>query len=105
MSDSGQLDLQVPTQPAWGPGHFPGDALMPGAHLLDAVIHGLRCAGAIASANDDQPCVVAQTKFTAPVRPGDTIRLNWSSTDTRLRFECTVADVSVASGQLVRPES
>lgn len=96
MSDNGHLKIDVPDEPAWAAGHFPGDPLMPGAKLLDAVVAALQSAGVLMQG----PVSVAQTKFTAPVRPGVCIDLSWRVASERIRFECTVAGQAVASGQL-----
>ena len=101
MTQSNQIVFKVDDTPGWAPGHFPGDPLMPGARLLEAVIHQLRTARIIAGG----ACSVAQAKFSAPVRPGDTVDLTWTITGKRLRFECTVADTVVASGQIATEAS
>jgi len=96
MSDDGELSIVVPDKPAWAAGHFPGDPLMPGAKLLDAVVAALQSADVLKQG----PISVAQTKFTAPVRPGVRIDLSWRIAGGRLRFECTVGGQAVASGQI-----
>lgn len=96
MSDDGELSILVPDDPAWAAGHFPGDPLMPGAKLLDAVVAALQSAGVL----QPGPINVAQTKFTAPVRPGVRIDLSWRIAGGRVRFECAVAGQPVATGQI-----
>jgi len=96
MSETGQLCICVPDQPAWAAGHFPGDPLMPGAKLLDEVIAALTGAAVLQTGTIN----VMQSKFTAPVRPGARIELSWRVTAGRIRFECSVAGQAVAGGQL-----
>lgn len=69
---------------------------MPGAKLLDLVIEALQGAGALAPG----PVNVAQTKFTAPVRPGAMVVLTHEVNGDRIRFTCAVKDLTVATGQL-----
>ncbi|HMN81150.1 MAG TPA: 3-hydroxyacyl-ACP dehydratase [Burkholderiaceae bacterium] len=78
-------------------GHFPGDPMLPGACLLDQVIDALTGAGVLAAVT---PRELAVAKFLAPVRPGDTVRLDWRRQAGTLHFECRVAAVRVASGSL-----
>ncbi len=96
MSEGNPIVFKVDDFPGWAAGHFPGDPLMPGARLLDAVIRQLQAARIIAAG----ACSVAQAKFSAPVRPGNTISLAWTISAKRLRFECSVAGTVVASGQI-----
>ena len=98
MNNAAGLTIRVPDQPAWAAGHFPGDPLMPGAKLLDLVIEALQEAGALPPG----PVNVAQTKFTAPVRPGATVVLTHEVSGDRIRFNCAVGDLTVATGQLAR---
>lgn len=99
MSEATRATFQVPNVPAWAAGHFPGDPLMPGAKLLDAVILTLQQAGILGH----HGCSIAQAKFTAPVRPGDQVIVGWVVAGERIRFDCEVAGKPVASGQLLTP--
>jgi len=74
MNPDGRVSFVVPLSPAWAPGHFPGNPLMPGAKLLDTVIAELQAAKVLLPG----PISVAQTKFTAPVRPGMQVDLSLS---------------------------
>lgn len=96
MTGGAETSIQIAQEPAWAIGHFPGDPILPGAKLLDHVLHALTDAGALQS----PACQVAQSKFSAPVRPGETIRLTWKTTGNRLQFVCQVGGTTVASGQI-----
>ena len=94
---TGSLQLTVATDDRRVDGHFPGDPMLPGACLLDLVIDALTGAGVLAAAG---PRGLAVAKFLAPVRPGDSVRIDWRGQAGVLRFECRVAAVTVASGSL-----
>ena len=80
-------------------GHFPGNPIIPGALLLDAVI---------AAATGEAPDVlVHNTKFLRPVPHGTVLQLRWQEAGlqeaggTKIRFECrTGDDALVLSGTL-----
>lgn len=89
------LMLQFPADHPCGAGHFPGNPIIPGALLLDEV---LDC---IATDLDiDSPgWQVKSAKFPQPVRPGDTVRINYSrAANGEIRFECAVSGSKVMSG-------
>jgi 3-hydroxyacyl-[acyl-carrier-protein] dehydratase len=70
-------------------GHFPGNPIIPGAVLLDAVL------GAIAAASGTQAtsCEIKSVKFLLPVRPGDHIVIRWQEAPGgETRFECIVPE-------------
>ncbi len=96
MTDVTETLIQIAQEPAWAIGHFPGDPILPGAKLLDHVIHALTDAGVL----QNPACQIAQSKFSAPVRPGETIRLSWKTTGRRLQFVCQAGATTVASGQI-----
>jgi 3-hydroxymyristoyl/3-hydroxydecanoyl-(acyl carrier protein) dehydratase len=78
-------------------GHFPGNPIIPGALLLDAVI---------AAAAGDAPDVrVHNTKFLIPIPHGTGLELRWQTlgqaAGAKIRFECrTGDDALVLSGNL-----
>ncbi len=96
MTEPADLLISIDAQPAWAAGHFPNDPILPGAKLLDLVVQALHRAGVL----EDTACEIAQTKFTAPVRPGDKVRLSWTNTASRMRYVCEVGTSVVASGQI-----
>jgi len=78
-------------------GHFPGFPILPGAALLDVVLHEIGRSRAI----DLAQWGVASAKFLAIVRPGDDLTLEHSASgDATIRFVIRAADRAVASGLL-----
>ncbi len=68
-------------------GHFPGNPIIPGAVLLDEVLH------AIAGARGGGPIVIRSAKFLRPVRPGDRLLIRWQSdAPGETKFECRLLD-------------
>lgn len=65
-----------------GPGHFPGNPIIPGALLLDTVLY------TIAGDKIGRGCEIRSVKFMIPVRPGDTIRIEWHEEHGLTRFQC-----------------
>jgi 3-hydroxymyristoyl/3-hydroxydecanoyl-(acyl carrier protein) dehydratase len=79
-------------------GHFPGQPVLPGVVLLDAVMHELRCAARGACAGWD----ISTAKFHSAVRPGEALTLEHETLPTgSVRFAIRTADRAVASGILV----
>jgi hypothetical protein len=81
-------------------GHFPGDAIVPGALILDEVVRQ-------AQRRVDPPCAgwdVLSAKFLAPLRPGEAVRVELEpATGGGLRFSCYSGARNVASG-VVKPQ-
>ena len=74
-------------------GHFPGNPVIPGAVLLDAVLQVV--AGAV------MPCEIRSAKFLHPVHPGDRLVIRWSdAAGGELRFDCAVEGRAVLTGSL-----
>jgi 3-hydroxymyristoyl/3-hydroxydecanoyl-(acyl carrier protein) dehydratase len=66
-------------------GHFPGNPIIPGALLLDRMLHAI---GQSAAIGQD----VKVAKFLRPVRPGDAVTFRWRQTPKRdIAFECRLA--------------
>lgn len=90
-------------------GHFPGQPVMPGVLIIEAMA---QTAGAICirSAGDDRPSLVYfmtidNAKFRKPVIPGDQLRIAVRKTKQRgsiFRFSCeaTVDGVKVAEAEV-----
>ncbi|MDB5411828.1 MAG: beta-hydroxyacyl-ACP dehydratase [Rubritepida sp.] len=77
------------------PGHFPGQPIVPGVLLLDAV---LRAAAASHPAHSRRPL---RAKFPAPVAPGAEVEIQFSPRDGgRLAFSCHCGGVVVLLGEL-----
>jgi len=76
-----------------GPGHFPGNPIIPGALILDLVI-GMLPGGATG---------IRSAKFLHPVRPGQSLRVQWrEASGQAASFECRLAACGtlVASGTI-----
>ncbi|WP_428537511.1 AMP-binding protein [Rhodopila sp.] len=80
-----------------GPGHFPGNAIIPGAVLLDELIAVLFPSGWSGK--------LESAKFHHPVRPGDSVAVTRRTEDGLTRFECRLAGNQqlVLSGVLRTP--
>jgi len=70
-------------------GHFPGNPIIPGALLLDSVIHAILGATPI-----QLPYEIRAVKFLRPVRPGDNIRIEWHDARGETRFQCVLIDAA-----------
>jgi hypothetical protein len=86
--------LHFPLDHPAGPGHFPGNPIIPGAGLLDEVVASIvpnGWAGQIDAA-----------KFHHPVRPGDTVAVTHTTDGDATRFEGRLigSDQLVLSGAL-----
>jgi acyl-coenzyme A synthetase/AMP-(fatty) acid ligase len=86
--------LCFPTDHPAGPGHFPGNPIVPGAVLLDALVSA-RFPGGWSGE-------IQAAKFHHPVRPGDTIAVTFRTEGSATRFECrlTGSEQLVLSGAL-----
>jgi len=95
---SGEFTV-APEHPALA-GHFPGNPVVPGVLILAHVLAGVRPRWPV-----QEPLMVRQVKFSSPLRPGESCRIDYRSGRAReLRFECHAGDRLIASGQL-GPES
>lgn len=93
MVDS--LPIQIsPDHPAYA-GHFPGQPILPGVVLLDAMIHALSVQHRL---NPDR-IQIKSAKFLSPVTPGEAITLSYEETATgNFRFELMANGRRAASG-------
>ena len=74
-------------------GHFPGNPIIPGAQLLDAIV--------AAETGEAPDVLVHSTKFLRPVPHGTALQLRWQTAGAKIRFECrTGDDALVLSGNL-----
>ena len=71
-------------------GHFPGNPILPGALLLDAVLL------AVSGEAGASFCQVRTVKFLQPVRPGDRLRIEWEPKGHEIDFSCSLP----ASGEV-----
>ena len=88
-------------------GHFPGRPIVPGALLLDEVLHvALQASrvspGAFANEKADEPkvrCQIASVKFLSPVQPGEALLISCRGGANRpTRFDITCQGRQVATG-------
>jgi acyl-coenzyme A synthetase/AMP-(fatty) acid ligase len=63
-------------------GHFPGDPILPGAAVLDLIAR----AATLAWPELGAPRAIARAKFTAPVKPGDTLRIHLDRRANEIAF-------------------
>lgn len=89
------LTLQFAADHPCGPGHFPGNPVIPGALLLDEVLSRI----ATDLDLDGGSWRVKSAKFPQPVRPGDIVHISYThAANGEIRFECTVSGSKVMSG-------
>jgi 3-hydroxymyristoyl/3-hydroxydecanoyl-(acyl carrier protein) dehydratase len=73
------IEVQFAPDHPTAAGHFPGNPIIPGALLLDAV---LQAAGT-------GPGVIRSAKFLLPLRPGEPMRVHWETLASgAVTFEC-----------------
>jgi 3-hydroxyacyl-[acyl-carrier-protein] dehydratase len=82
----------APDHPAFA-GHFPGNPILPGAWLLAEVVREITAAAGAAA-----PCSIKSAKFFRPVRPGDSVEIEYTQSLQEVRFQCTVAGAKVMAG-------
>ncbi|HEY3657082.1 MAG TPA: AMP-binding protein [Steroidobacteraceae bacterium] len=91
-------ELRIGEDHASFAGHFPGFPILPGAVLLNEVLHEIERCRSI----DLRQWRVASAKFLEIVRPGDTLTLEHSApNDATISFVIRTASRAVASGTLV----
>lgn len=82
----------VPATHAALPGHFPGQPLVPGVVLLDAVAQALR------AWRGERLVRIAEAKFVAPLWPAEPAEVRLSESGERVRFEIRRGEVLLARG-------
>lgn len=91
-------------------GHFPGNPLVPGVILTEALAQTAGIAAASGYPKNQQPLFLLSAirgmKFLRAVRPGESVRLSaekLATTDQLIQFavKATVNELTVAEGQLV----
>ncbi len=83
----GERTFIVPADHPAFAGHFPGMPVLPGAALLDAVLHFLEEDLAF----DPVEWQITTAKFLEPVRPGDVLAVEHSANADVIRFALRVA--------------
>ncbi len=103
------LKFVDPAEPFFA-GHFPGDAILPGAFLIEAAAQAAgvmlgQAAGESAPKGERRLAAVSRFKFLVPVRPGDELRIETETIAsvgpmTAVKATVSVAGVVVAAGEL-----
>jgi 3-hydroxyacyl-[acyl-carrier-protein] dehydratase len=93
--------LTVPADHPAFAGHFPELPVLPGAALLDTVLHVLEEDLAL----DPVEWQITTAKFLEPVRPGDMLVVEHSASADVIRFAIRVADRAALAGTLARSGS
>jgi len=89
--------IEVPAEHPSFAGHFPKFPVLPGAVLLDEALRAIQRARGI----DLRQWRIASVKFLAPVRPGDTLRMEHAAgLNGPIRFTIHAADRIIATGRL-----
>ena len=83
-------------------GHFPGNPIVPGVLLLDAMLHAIAATGVTMNT-----CEIRSIKFLAPARPGESLRLEHAALPGgAIRFEFVAAhDQRLIASGTVAPAS
>jgi 3-hydroxyacyl-[acyl-carrier-protein] dehydratase len=77
------LEIRFSAEHPTAAGHFPGNPIIPGAVLLDEVLH------AVAGADTGAAWTIPSAKFLHPVRPGDLLLIRWEQRPGGdIKFEC-----------------
>jgi 3-hydroxyacyl-[acyl-carrier-protein] dehydratase len=93
--------ITVPADHPAFAGHFPGMPVLPGAALLDAVLHVLEEDLAF----NPLEWQITTAKFLEPVRPGDVLVMEHSANADVIRFAIRIADRAALAGTLARSQS
>jgi 3-hydroxyacyl-[acyl-carrier-protein] dehydratase len=87
MNNSLEIDFAADHPTAAG--HFPGNPILPGALLLDAVL--IAVAGGAGGKNPASSSV-RSVKFLRAVRPGSRLRIVWEVKGEDIQFACSLAE-------------
>jgi 3-hydroxyacyl-[acyl-carrier-protein] dehydratase len=94
-----QIDCQFPANHPAFAGHFPGQPIVPGVLLLDALIQSLQ------SAWHCQVNQVVSCKFLSPAGPDERLTLHYAATPgVRVVFRIEACARQIASGVLLLAE-
>ena len=92
-----RIERAYPTDYPPGRGHFPGNAVIPGAALLSDTVDSIAASLGVDSAQ----CRIGAAKFPAFARPGDRVVIDFSGNAVQgARFECSVESRIVLAGNV-----
>jgi len=89
------LTFRVPLDHSALTGHFPGNPVVPGSMILEAVQAAVDASGA------GKCAVLELAKFVSPLRPGRTLEIVLERRGSYIRFKCLDNDDVKVSGRLV----
>jgi 3-hydroxyacyl-[acyl-carrier-protein] dehydratase len=90
------IELCLPLDHPAAQGHFPGNPIIPGAVLLNETFLAIgENLGASLSTY-----TLRTAKFLRPVRPGDTVRIEFRENEGEVEFTCKVGEVTVMKGEI-----
>ena len=84
---SGSCEKRFVSDHPTAAGHFPGNPIIPGALVLDAVLEAVTGTASVV-----QACEIRAVKFLRPVRPGDRLRIEWHEERGETRFQCVLVE-------------
>lgn len=92
------VERRFPSDHPSAPGHFPGNPVIPGALLLSEVVRAIEADLGQAL----HPFQIKAAKFLHPVRPGDSLLIEFSRIDgKRIGFSCTASGTEALAGEVV----
>lgn len=97
MSEVRKAEMSFPLDHPAGPGHFPGNPVIPGALLLASVLDSLEDL----EGGPVERCAIKSAKFFSPARPGERVAIGFSPlAGSGFKFECWVGERMVLAGML-----
>ena len=92
------VERTFPSDHAAALGHFPGNPIIPGALLLSEALRAIETS----LGKDLCPYEIRSAKFVRPVRPGDSVTIDFSRRgEKRISFSCKVGATLVLAGEVV----
>jgi 3-hydroxyacyl-[acyl-carrier-protein] dehydratase len=90
---AGEARFTVPADHPCLPGHFPGEPVVPGVVLLEAVLAAM-------GVDATRPRALAWVKFVQPLLPAQEATIRWRTAGAQRRFEVRRGGQMLASGAL-----